>query len=158
MKLKHLSKQLILNFVIPVLFCMGYDVFVTHSQQLLAWKMEKQAIGPVSAWMYIIYLAVPFLLPTISHLRKLKLPYIVQLLILLALFYFIEAIAGYLLGYFGIRAWNYQWWLDPMWSTPAGYNCWHPVIILEWVIFIYLLEKYHFTISRRIRLKSFVKR
>ena len=125
---------------------MGWDVLVTFSQQLLAGKLTRSALCPASAWMFLVYGTAPVaLLLLVVLLQSFKLPYAVRLPILLLSFYASEYAIGAFFHSIGVEAWNYRWWLSAQWSPPGGYICWHPVIILEWAVFLFLLESFDVT-------------
>ena len=125
---------------------MGWDVLLTVTQQLLAGKLTRSALCPASAWMYLVYATAPVaLLLVVTLLQKFKLTYAVRLPILLLSFYASEYAFGTVFHLIGVEAWNYRWWLSAQWSPPGGYICWHPVIILEWAVFLFLLESFDVT-------------
>jgi hypothetical protein len=125
---------------------MGWDVLVTFTQQALAGKLERNALCPASAWMYLVYGTAPIaLLLIVVLLQRLRLPYVVRLPIMVLSFYASEYTIGAIFHAIGVEAWNYRWWLDPQWSPAGGYICWHPVIVIEWAIFVFLLETFDVT-------------
>ncbi len=126
-----------------IMFCflgIGWDMVMTFIQQIIAGRITIDAINPVSAWMMLAYGSIPFLFYPVSSLgRYMKLPYAGRVLVILAVFYFVEFAFGSTMRLFGITPWSYDWFIDPKWSL-RGIITWHPVILAAWIVFVMLVE------------------
>jgi hypothetical protein len=133
---------LLLKIVAFAFLGVGWDVLVTLTQQLLAGQADRNALCPASAWMYVVYGCIPLgLSPVLTRIRTGGWPYPVRILLGVAALYGFELLFAHLFAVFSITAWNYRWWLQPRWSTADGFTCWHPVIVLEWTVFVVLIDQ-----------------
>jgi hypothetical protein len=141
-------KELPLKIFIFMFIGIGYDALVTFTQQVFADKIDRSAILPVCAWMYLVYGSVPvFFTPIIQYVRRFF-SYPICLLIFLALFWIVEYNIGIVFNALSIDGYSYRWWLSPIWSPSSGYISWHPAIIIEWLFYFFLIENIDVAISK----------
>jgi hypothetical protein len=124
-----------------IVFCfmgLGWDVLMTLLQQIVSGKLTIHAQCPASAWMYLAYGGIPLLFyPVTQMCRFLRFPYVLRILVLLLVFYVVEYNFGSTLRMFGIMPWDYNWYLDPIW-TLDGIITWHPAFLVAWTVFVVL--------------------
>ena len=118
----------------------GWDILVTLTQHIIAGKTDINLINPASTWMYLAYGGIALVIwPTTNVMKKFKISYVFRIIILLVIFYVIEYLFGSTMYFFGIKPWDYNWNIPASW-TYNGIITWHPVILLEWIVFIVIVD------------------
>jgi hypothetical protein len=137
---KTFVKGLPARMIIFAFLGLGWDVLMTLLQQVIAGKLTIHALNPASAWMYLAYGGIPlFFYPVRSFGKRIKLPYVAVIAVLLLCFYLIEFIFGFTLRTFGIVPWDYTWYLPAEW-TFMGIITWHPVFVAAWLVFVIIVD------------------